>query len=161
MITTDSHRETRRDRVRLRDQIIRQWRCSGRFDYSDSELRREIDRRLADLDRRRAACPQLQLPLMDGGQVAAATQRAACRATRGLRICRRAAIVDLLRRAGSEGLTRRELSEALGCEPGGVTSPVSYLLRAGWACEPFSRPCHRTGQEVAVITLTSEGQRHG
>ena len=142
------------DRKRISSQVVTEWRSAGRYDYSDAEIDAEIDRRYADLSRRRAESRQLQLPLMDVGQVAAKAKRDSCRSTRQARIGRRARVVELLEQAGSRGMTREEIAAAIPkCKDSSVSSPVRYLLDRDLACEPLTR-ASSAGIQVAVVVLS-------
>lgn len=152
MVESDPRRAAS-EREKLRYSIVRDMRCAGRWDASDAEIDAELDRREADLAKRRAAARQLQLPLLDVGQVAAETKRAACQSTRPLRISVRARVSELLEQAGSGGLTREELALQLGVKEGTVSAAVRYLLDRDLACEPSKR-VSSCGNQVAVVVLT-------
>lgn len=136
---------------RVRARVVREWRTAGRFDFTERELSAEVQKRLSALHEKQSGIYASQFPLIDTGTMARQSKTAACRSSRKLRINRRPQIEKLLREAGRNGLTRRELANEIGCEPGGVTSPVLYLIKTGKACEPFRRKCPQTGMAVSVV----------
>lgn len=151
MVESDPRRAAN-EREKLRYCVVRDMRSAGRWDASDLEVEAELDRREADLARRRAAERQLQLPLLDVGQVAAETKRASCAASRSLRISVRARVTELLEHAGTGGLTREQLAQQLGVKEGTVSAAVRYLLDQDVACEPTKR-ISSCGNPVAVVVL--------
>jgi len=136
---------------RLRSQVVADYRSAGRFDFTDAEIDAEANRRLAI--KLRNDSYQANLPLLDVGQVSAATKRESCKDGREARISVRHRIVGLLEAAGEIGLTREQLSTALGVKEGSVSSPVLYLITHCGAYEPRTRKSS-LGRNVAVVVLS-------
>jgi hypothetical protein len=152
---TDLHDSTQaaRERERLRFQIVRQWRASNRWEFSEAEISTEVEMRLDTLNQNRTASRQLDLPPEAPQQLGHETKRESYLATRSKRFGLRDRIVDLLDQAGELGRTREELARALGVKDGSVSAPVGGLIASGQAYEPFKR-ISSAGQAVAVVTLT-------
>ena len=146
-------RRRERERSRIRNQVIREWRSAGRYDYTEAELNSEVERRLDALQRKLSEAGQAQLPLIDVDQVSTQAKKDACKSSREFRIAIRARIVELLEAAGIDGLTREEMATALNVKEGAVSLPVRYLIdHAETACIVGTR-MSQLGHPVGVVVL--------
>ena len=143
-------RKIAKERGKIRYAVSREWRATGRFDYTDAELSAETERRLEALLAKLAATPQLSL--FDQPPTGHDTKLAACIATRSQRINRRQRVVELLESAGIKGMTREEIAIALSTKDGSVSAAIRYLIDSNVACETGTR-ISSAGHSVAVVAL--------
>ena len=148
---TGQRLELERERVHTR--IARAWKANG-HSWTDAQINAAVDAEMARLYPSKPE--QLGLPGMQAHETEPAgpsTKAMAFSSYHDRKAgTRRDRIYDLLDKAGSHGMTREELAEALEIKEGGVTQAVRQLIDSREACEPFKRES-KARQLVAVVVL--------
>lgn len=171
MITTQGRD---RDRDRLRYLIARDWRRSGRTNWTDAEIAEAIETALA----RRGSSPRaavetgsdppppphgrpVQQTLFGANDATRATRAGAAAASRGAAPDRRQRAVDYVASCGHRGATREEIADGLNLPLQSVCPLVFSLTRSGQLLTTSRTRQTRAGRSAEVVVVPSCNQAEG